>query len=149
MSQKYLLALLAGVSLALPSIAQTTLETLPQPLRSHVLLDYADALEDVSVKNLSDVNSDGKDDFILTVNSAIYCGSAGCQTEVLISNSRAYAVAYRGNLLGITLQAGREGLSPRFDAIGHLSFCNGKGGGACEFVLELRGAELVRIGEKR
>ena len=150
MSQKYLLAFLVGVLLSLPSIAQTSLNALPQSVKSHVLRDYADALEDVSVKNLFDVNSDGKDDFIVTVNSAIYCGSTGCLTQLLLSTkSDSYVVVYSGNLYELKLQPNKDQAPTRFDVTGHSSLCSRNGPAACEFVLELRGYELELIGEKR
>ena len=160
MMQKHLLTFIAAVLLSLPSIAQTALKSVsvdkkeadavevsvPSELRKYVFDMYEDVARNVSVINLSDLNADGKNDFILTIEDTGYCGSAGCLTQLLISTkSDRYVVVYSGNLYELKLQPNKSQAPRRFDVIVHSSLCNRNGSDVCEFVLELRGYELELI----
>ena len=120
--------------------------SVPSELRKYVFDMYEDVAKDVSVINLSDLNADGKNDFILTIVDTGYCGSAGCLTQLLISTkSDRYVAVYSGNLYELKLQPNKSQAPSRFDVMGHSSLCNQNGPDVCEFVLELRGYELELI----
>ena len=120
--------------------------SVPSELREYVFDMYEEVAKNVSVINLSDLNADGKNDFILTIEDTGYCGSAGCLTQLLISTkSDRYVAVYSGNLYELKLQPNKSQAPSRFDVMGHSSLCNRNGPDVCEFVLELRGYELDLI----
>lgn len=103
----------------------------------------------LTVTNLGDIESDGKDDFIVSTNSSLYCGTAGCATLLVVSRTdQQFLIAYDGNLHELNLESTRSTGGVRFNALGHASMCRASGPVVCELLLQLKGDELAIVKSK-
>jgi len=153
MKWKILLTAISLMMIWLPVIAQQTVTlnspSVPAGLKTYLLEKFVAESEDIVVVKLGDIDADNKDDFRITVNNSVYCGTAGCVTELLLSaREDQYVEAYSGNLHELTLDGTKAKGGVRFNALGHASMCAASGPAVCELVLELKGSKLVIVNRK-
>lgn len=148
MKWKILLTAISLMMIWLPVIAQQTVTlnspSVPVGLKTYLLEKFVAESEDTVVVKLGDIDADNKDDFLITVDNSVYCGTAGCVTELLLSAGEdQYVEAYSSNLHELTLDGTKAKGGVRFHALGHASMCAVSGPVVCELVLELKGQKLT------
>lgn len=153
MKREILLCATSLTILSLSAMAQQTSAlnspSVPAGLKTYLLEKFVAESEDIVVVKLGDIDADNKDDFLITVNNSVYCGTAGCVTELLLSaREDQYVEAYSGNLHELTLDGTKAKGGVRFNALGHASMCAAIGPVVCELVLELKNEQLVILESK-
>lgn len=117
---------------------------IPVALKAYIVDKFEADDEDANVINLGDINSDTLDDFLITIRNSAYCGTAGCTTQLLLSDSgNRFRVGYDGNLFELALHKVDSRGVAVFNAAGHFSMCAESGPGVCKLLLELNSDKLV------
>ena len=124
--------------------------SVPYSLMTLIFKRFEEAEPDrITVTNLGDIESDGKDDFIVSTTSSSYCGTAGCATLLVVSRTdQQFLIAYDEHLHELNLESTRSTGGVRFNALGHASMCGASGPVVCELLLQLKGDKLAIVESK-